>query len=145
MEAFPKIQYSFFAGKDQIVIRADSVEELNSLMSSLTELDESGESYASMLFNASEAAQAAGRVIFTQPAQQPHQPAGGSSGNGRGAYRGRGNNNGNNNGNGNGGGNGNRCSKCGSGNVSWVSGISKRTDKPYKGWKCEDCDGFTFV
>lgn len=37
------------------------------------------------------------------------------------------------------------CSKCGSDNTELKSGTSKKTGKPWKGYKCQDCDNMDFV
>lgn len=38
-----------------------------------------------------------------------------------------------------------QCSKCGSDNVVMKSGISQKSGKPWKGFKCQDCDNMDFV
>lgn len=38
-----------------------------------------------------------------------------------------------------------KCSKCGSESGQYKSGISKKTGRPWKGWKCSSCNEMTFL
>ena len=38
-----------------------------------------------------------------------------------------------------------QCSKCGSGDMNYMSGISKKSNKPYAGNKCQSCGNMDFV
>ena len=38
-----------------------------------------------------------------------------------------------------------RCEQCGSESGREQSGVSKKNGKPWRGWRCDDCDGMTWL
>ena len=38
-----------------------------------------------------------------------------------------------------------RCEQCGSESGREQSGISKKNGKPWRGWRCDDCDSMTWL
>lgn len=117
---YPVLQYSFFLGKDQVVIRAGSTEEFASILAELTDSIEGQPSLISGLLDDIKALKIAGVLAFPEEKPTSAAPA-------KGEYRGRGNGDSSS---------GLTCKECGS-PAEARSGVSAKTGKPWSGTFCK--------